>query len=92
MSEVKCYIPRVCIESLDDSTNKNIVVKFIYKKHEISLQLDSNFGDGNLSRGDIRVYTDSGEGRDVTDLIFPKFSNDSSIETLLKAVNWIDKH
>ena len=53
------YIPRISVSmllSMPPTKNPQICVKIPYLGFEISISLDSSHGDGDLFRGDIRVF------------------------------------
>jgi len=67
------YTPRQCIDMLksplNDGLTPMVCTKIEYKGYEISISMDSSHGPGDLTRSDIRVYTNPGAvpGVDCTD-------------------------
>jgi hypothetical protein len=68
------YTPRECVDMMQHRlskyiTNPCVCTKIEYKGYEISISMDSSNGPGDLTRSDIRVYTNPGSvpGVDCTD-------------------------
>ena len=91
------YTPRGCLDMLthplsQGQKNKQMCTKIEYKGYEISIAMDSNHGDGDLRRTDIRVY-DKAHGGDVTEAFLEKDENMlyGNAETLLRVMKQIEQ-
>lgn len=92
------YTPRSPIEMMlleDQQTgrvrNAQVCTKILYKGHEISIAMDSSLGLGDLTRSDIRVFSE-----DSQDITAHFLESDESMlygdaETLLRVMKKIEQ-
>ncbi len=74
------YTPRISIHllaRLPNEPNKSMCTVIPYHGFEISIAMDSNHGDGNLSRSSLCILDD--KGGDVTDIFLPEYAGSTVI-------------